>query len=155
VFADGQAMLKRSSKAAGCTANGVVALLPGQHGGRRRHRALHRRDPQPGGLTWHGLRQQTEKPVVDGVRAPAAAWPTSSRRADAAAADYIGLFAVTAGLGVEKKEKQFLADHDDYSPSCSRPWPTAWPRPLPKRLHQRVRTDLWGYAPTRRWTTKS
>jgi cobalamin-dependent methionine synthase I len=29
--------------------------------------------------------------------------------------DYIGLFAVTAGLGVDKMERQFIADHDDYS----------------------------------------
>jgi 5-methyltetrahydrofolate--homocysteine methyltransferase len=80
-------------------------------------------------LTWYGLRQQTEKPVVDGVMRP------SRCLADfvapkTAAADYVGLFAVTAGLGVEKKEQAF--DRTTTTrPSCSRPWPTAWPRPLP------------------------
>jgi hypothetical protein len=46
-------------------------------------------------------------------------------------ADYIGLFAVTAGLGVEKKEKAFIDALDDYSAIMFKAWPTAWPRPLP------------------------
>ena len=65
-------------------------------------------------LRWSPLRLQTERPVVDGVKRP------NRRLADFVAPrgvrpDYNGLFAVTAGLGVEKKERQFLADHGDYS----------------------------------------
>jgi cobalamin-dependent methionine synthase I len=93
--------------------------------------------PQRGAMTWRGLRQQTERPVIDGVPRP------NRCLADFIAPkgvkhDHIGLFAVTAGLGVEKKEKQFLDDHDDYSRSCSRRWPTAWPRPSPSAAPARA-----------------
>jgi 5-methyltetrahydrofolate--homocysteine methyltransferase len=65
-------------------------------------------------LRWQPLRLQTERPVIDGVKRP------NRSLADFIApkprkADYIGMFAVTAGLNIEKKEAQFLADHDDYS----------------------------------------
>ena len=60
--------------------------------------------------------------------------------------DYIGLFAVTAGLGIEKKEKQFLDDHDDYSAIMLKALADRLVEAFAERLHQRVRTDLWGYA---------
>jgi hypothetical protein len=59
----------------------------------------------------------------------------------------IGLFAVTAGLAVKKKERQFIADHDDYSAIllnalADRPFEA-----FAERLHQRLRTEFSGYAP--------
>jgi len=89
-------------------------------------------------LTWYGLRQQTEKQVIDGVLRP------SRCLADfvapkGLAADYAALFAVTAGLGVEKKEKYFMDDHDDYSAIMLKRWPTAGRSlcrvPAPPRAH--------------------
>ena len=61
-------------------------------------------------------------------------------------ADYVGLFAVTAGLGVEKKEKQFLDDHDDYSAIMLKALADRLAEAFAERLHQRVRTEFWGYA---------
>jgi 5-methyltetrahydrofolate--homocysteine methyltransferase len=61
--------------------------------------------------------------------------------------DYIGLFAVTAGIGVEKKEKQFVDDHDDYSAIMLKALADRLAEAFAERLHQRVRTELWGYAP--------
>ena len=61
-------------------------------------------------------------------------------------ADYIGLFAVTAGIGVEKKEKQFLDDHDDYSAIMLKALADRLAEAFAERLHQRVRTEFWGYA---------
>jgi 5-methyltetrahydrofolate--homocysteine methyltransferase len=60
--------------------------------------------------------------------------------------DYIGLFAVTAGLGVERKEKQFSDDHDDYSAIMLKALADRLAEAFAERLHQRVRTDLWGYS---------
>ena len=65
-------------------------------------------------MTWYGLRQQTEKQAIEGKMRP------SRCLADfiapkGVANDYIGMFAVTAGIGIEKKVKYFLDDHDDYS----------------------------------------
>jgi 5-methyltetrahydrofolate--homocysteine methyltransferase len=54
---------------------------------------------------------------------------------------------VTAGLGVEKKERQFLADHDDYSAIMLKALADRLAEAFAERLHQRVRTELWGYAP--------
>jgi 5-methyltetrahydrofolate--homocysteine methyltransferase len=63
-----------------------------------------------------------------------------------AANDYVGLFAVTAGLGSEKKEKQFLDAHDDYSAIMFKSLADRLAEAFAECLHHRVRTDLWGYA---------
>ncbi len=61
-------------------------------------------------------------------------------------ADYVGVFAVTAGLGVEKKEKLFIDDHEDYSAIMLKALADRLAVGLAECLHNRVRTDLWGYA---------
>ena len=61
--------------------------------------------------------------------------------------DYLGLFAVTAGLNIEPKEAQFLAAHDDYSAIMLKALADRLAEAFAEYLHQRVRTDLWGYAP--------
>ena len=96
-------------------------------------------------MRWSPLRMQTERPVIDGVRRP------NRSLADFIAprgvrADYIGMFAVTAGVGVDKKERQFLADHDDYSAIMLKALADRLAEAFAEYLHLRVRTDLWGYA---------
>jgi 5-methyltetrahydrofolate--homocysteine methyltransferase len=96
-------------------------------------------------MTWRGLRMQSERPVVDGVKRP------NRCLADFIAPkgtvpDYIGLFAVTAGIGVDKKEAQFLADHDDYSAIMLKALADRLAEAFAERLHQRVRSEFWGYA---------
>jgi len=146
VLSDGQRMLKRVIDGRWLTANGVVGLYPANtvndddieiYADAERKRVL---------MTWHGLRMQTERPVVDGVRRP------NRCLADFVApkgvrADWIGLFAVTAGIGAEKKEAQFLADLDDYSAILFKALADRLAEAFAERLHQRVRTELWGYAP--------
>ena len=60
--------------------------------------------------------------------------------------DYIGVFAVTAGLGAEKKEKYFQDDHDDYSSIMLKALADRLAEAFAECMHQRVRRDLWGYA---------
>ena len=60
--------------------------------------------------------------------------------------DYIGAFAVTAGIGVDAKEAQFQAQHDDYSSIMLKALADRLAEAAAEWLHQRVRTDLWGYA---------
>lgn len=74
--------------------------------------------------------------------------PASSGVAPPHLQDYVGVFAVTAGLGVEKKEQQFLAAHDDYSAILFKAMADRLAEAFAEYLHHRVRTDLWGYAPT-------
>jgi 5-methyltetrahydrofolate--homocysteine methyltransferase len=97
-------------------------------------------------MTWFGVRQQTEKQAVEGVMRP------SRCLADfiapkGVAKDYIGAFAVTAGIGVEKKEKYFLDDLDDYSAIMLKALADRLAEAFAEALHERVRKDLWGYAP--------
>ena len=54
---------------------------------------------------------------------------------------------MTSGLGIEKKEKQFLDDHDDYSAIMLKALADRLAEAFAERLHQRVRTEFWGYAP--------
>jgi 5-methyltetrahydrofolate--homocysteine methyltransferase len=54
---------------------------------------------------------------------------------------------VTAGIGVEKKEQQFSLDLDDYSAIMLKALADRLAEAFAERLHQRVRTDFWGYAP--------
>jgi 5-methyltetrahydrofolate--homocysteine methyltransferase len=60
--------------------------------------------------------------------------------------DYVGAFAVTAGVGVERKEALFLADHDDYSAIMLKALADRLAEAFAERMHQRVRTEFWGYA---------
>ena len=50
------------------------------------------------------------------------------------------------GLGVEKKERQFSGDHDDYSAIMLKALADRLAEAFAERLHQRVRTEFWGYA---------
>jgi 5-methyltetrahydrofolate--homocysteine methyltransferase len=145
VFADGQAMLKKIIEGRWLQASGVMALYPASSVGddiefytdESRSEVL---------MTWYGLRQQTEKHAVDGVMRPSRCLADFVAPKDSGIADYAGLFAVTAGLGVEKKEEAFLEDLDDYSAILFKSLADRLAEAFAECLHQRVRTDLWGYA---------
>jgi len=62
-------------------------------------------------------------------------------------ADFIGGFAVTAGLGEESHIKAFEAAHDDYSAILLRALADRLAEAFAERLHERVRKEFWGYAP--------
>ena len=92
---------------------------------------------------------QSERPVVDGVKRPnrcLSDFVAPKQLKSGQVPDYIGLFAVTAGLGIEKKEAQFIADLDDYSAIMFKAIADRLAEALAERLHQRVRTEFWGYA---------
>ncbi|MEN9712862.1 MAG: Methionine synthase [Pseudomonadota bacterium] len=145
VFADGQAMLKKIIDNRWLTANAVIGLYPAQRVGD--DIVLYADETrQQQVLTWHGLRQQTVKPMHGDVQNPNRC--LSDFVADPIqAADYVGLFAVTAGLGAEKQEKRFVAAHDDYSAILFKALADRLAEALAECMHHRVRTDLWGYAP--------
>ncbi|WP_296509987.1 methionine synthase [Rhodoferax sp.] len=145
VYADGQRMLKRLIEGRWLTANAVVALYPANTVNDDDIEFYTDESRTEVAMTWYGLRQQTEKQEIDGVMRP------SRCLADFVApkgvkADYAGLFAVTAGIGVDKKEKYFLDDHDDYSAIMLKSIADRLAEAFAEALHHRVRTDLWGYA---------
>ena len=146
VLSDGQRMLRRLIEGRWLTASGVIGLFPANtvndddieiYADESREQVL---------MTWRGLRMQTERPVVDGVKRPNRCLADFVAPKGSGVADYVGLFAVTAGLGVEKKEKQFLDDLDDYSAIMLKALADRLAEAFAERLHQRVRTEFWGYA---------
>jgi 5-methyltetrahydrofolate--homocysteine methyltransferase len=62
-------------------------------------------------------------------------------------ADYIGAFAVTAGIGEDDVAARFKAGNDDYSAIMVKALADRLAEAFAERLHQRVRTQLWAYAP--------
>ncbi len=62
--------------------------------------------------------------------------------------DYIGAFITTAGIGIEKKLKEFQADHDDYSSIMLKALADRLAEAFTELIHERVRKEFWGYAPT-------
>jgi len=97
-------------------------------------------------MTWWGLRQQTEKQEIEGKMRPSRAL-ADFVAPKGVAKDYVGMFAVTAGIGIEKKEKYFLDDLDDYSSIMLKALADRLAEAFAEALHERVRKDLWGYAP--------
>ena len=92
--------------------------------------------------TLHQLRQQLQKPpgranqcLTDYV-APK----------ESGVADYVGGFAVTAGVGIEEHLARFAADHDDYSDIILKALADRLAEAYAEYLHARVRKDDWGYA---------
>ena len=60
--------------------------------------------------------------------------------------DYIGGFAVTAGLEIEHKVKEFEAMHDDYSAILLKALADRFAEAFAERLHERMRKEWWGFA---------
>ncbi|MEO8154287.1 MAG: methionine synthase [Rhizobacter sp.] len=152
VFSDGQSMLMRLIKGRWLTAQGVIGLYPANtvndddieiYADESRTEVL---------MTWRGLRMQSVRPVIDGpdgqkIMRPNRCLADFIAPRSSGLADHIGLFAVTSGIGTEKKEKQFLDDHDDYSAIMLKALADRLAESFAERMHQRVRKEFWGYAP--------
>ncbi len=177
VYADAKRMLNRLIEGRWLTASGVIGLYPANSVGDDIEIYTDETRSQVA-MTWHGLRQQTEKTAINndaGVSvmrpsrcladfvAPKTLTPeliaarahihwskgqndTRKQAKTGQIADYIGVFAVTAGLGAEKKEKYFQEDNDDYSSIMLKALADRLAEAFAECLHQRVRQDLWGYA---------
>src|SRR5207244_1273878 len=142
-FEDAQAMLRKMVEEDWLTANGVIGFFPANADGddiilytdemRAKERARL--------LT---LRQQMAR-TSDRRRHVALAdfvAPVASGRAD-----YVGGFAVTAGIGEEAIAVRFARANDDYSKILSQALADRLAEAFADRLHERVRRELWSYVP--------
>jgi 5-methyltetrahydrofolate--homocysteine methyltransferase len=148
VYSDGRAMLKRVIDGRWITANAVLAFLPANSVDDD-DIAVYADDSRSDvAFTWHNLRQQTVK--REGVANKCLADYVAPRLIDGAPsgiADFIGMFAVTTGIGVERREKEFADLLDDYSSIMLKAIADRLAEAFAECLHERVRRDLWGYAP--------
>ena len=145
VFSDGKRMLQRLIEGRWLTANAVLGLYPAAQVNDDDIEIYKDESRSEVLMTWRGLRMQSERPVVDGEMRPNRCL-SDYIAAKGSVPDYIGMFAVTAGIGCDKKEAQFLADHDDYSAIMLKALADRLAEALAERLHQRVRTEFWAYA---------
>ena len=150
VFNDAQKMLQKIIEGRWITAHGVMGLYPANsinHDDIALYADESRQSPV---LTWHGLRQQTEKQSGKPSRCLAdfVAPLLDAQGQRTNLQDYVGVFAVTAGIGVEKREQAFEAAHDDYSAIMLKALADRFAEAFAECMHERVRKDLWGYAPT-------
>jgi 5-methyltetrahydrofolate--homocysteine methyltransferase len=141
VYADGQAMLKKVIENRWLSANAVMGFLPANSVNETIELYTDESRTQVA-FRWHNLRQQTAK--REGVENKCLTDFIAPK--DSGVADYIGLFAVTAGLGMEKMERRFEAEHDDYSSIMLKAIADRLAEAFAECLHERVRKDLWGYA---------
>ena len=176
VYADGQAMLKKIIEGRWLSANGVLGIYPANAVNDDDIELYTDESRNTVAMTWYGLRQQAAKEEIDGVMRPSRCLadfvapagltkniathaidtgatgqkdskvPTEPVAIGASVQDYVGVFAVTAGLGSEKKEAQFLAAHDDYSAILFKSLADRLAEAFAECLHKKLRTDLWGYA---------
>jgi 5-methyltetrahydrofolate--homocysteine methyltransferase len=145
VFAEGEKMLERAVRERWLAANGAVAFFPANAVGddieiyadERRQDVL---------FTWHNLRQQTRKPLVGGVPNPNQCLADFVAPKESGIADYIGLFAVTSGVGLDERAARFAARHDDYAAIMLKAIGDRLAEAFAELMHERVRKDLWGYA---------
>jgi len=153
VYNDAQAMLKNIVEQRWLTANAVIGLWPAnsvRDDDIELYADESRRDVA---LTWHGLRQQTEKQEdADGRLRPSRCLADFIAPRPSGVRDYIGAFACTAGIGAREKIAEFIAAHDDYSAITFEALADRLAEACAEWLHHRVRTDLWGFVPDERFS---
>ena len=142
VYADGKAMLAKLIDGRKLTANGVFALLPARRTGPEDITIYADESLATPVLTWHGLRQQTEKPsgefnkcLADYVAPLEANLP-----------DYVGCFAVGVH-GADTLAADFEGKGDDYNAILVKALADRLAESFAERLHQRIRTEFWAYQP--------
>ncbi|HNQ75257.1 MAG TPA: methionine synthase, partial [Pseudothauera hydrothermalis] len=93
-------------------------------------------------MTWYGLRQQHQRPPGK----PHWCLADFIASKQSGVRDWIGAFAVTAGLGIEHKLAEFEAAHDDYHAIMLKSLADRLAEACAEWLHERVRKEYWGYA---------
>ncbi|MEZ4737433.1 MAG: methionine synthase [Caldilineaceae bacterium] len=146
LYTDAQRMLQQIINEDWLTAKAVIGFFPANSVGddievyRTQHAT---RNTQHELLaTIHTLRQQMEKPPGR----PNYALADFVAPKESGVEDYIGLFAVTAGLGLEEKVREFEAAHDDYNSILLKALADRLAEAFAEHLHERVRREFWGYA---------
>ena len=142
LYADAEAMLRQIVAEGWLAANGVIGLWPANsiddddiavYADETRGKPI---------ATFHTLRQQIAR---DKERANTALADFVAPKASGAA-DYIGGFAVTAGIGEEGVAERFARAHDDYSKIMVKALADRLAEAFAEHMHERVRREFWGYA---------
>ncbi|MBF0623740.1 MAG: methionine synthase [Magnetococcales bacterium] len=143
LFKDAQDWLDRLIAERRLTANGVVGIFPANRVAEDDIAIFTDEKRTHVRLTVHTLRQQKELPT-DRPHLALADWIAP---ADSGVADYLGFFAVTTGLGAAAWTAELEKAGDDYGAIMVKALADRLAEAFAERLHQRVRQEIWGYAP--------
>jgi 5-methyltetrahydrofolate--homocysteine methyltransferase len=141
LYADARDMLQRIVSERWLRACAVFGLFPANAAGDDVHLYRDQARKDEVGLL-HFLRQQRAK--AGGQPHRCLADFVAPR--DSGLPDHVGLFAVTAGLGIERKIEEFESAHDDYQAILLKALADRLAEAFAEHLHQRVRREYWGYA---------
>jgi 5-methyltetrahydrofolate--homocysteine methyltransferase len=144
LFNDAQGMLKQIISEKWLQANAVVGIYPAN--------AVNEDDvelyDEKGKTlcTFHSIRQQTKKPAGQYNIALSDFVKPKNGAASIETQDYLGAFALTTGIGIDERVKQFENDHDDYKAILLKALADRLAEAFAELLHKKVRRELWGYA---------
>ena len=139
VYADAQKMLRTLQKEQWLTLNAAYGIFPAQSRGEEIILG------ENGALgSFYSLRQTGEKSKFQALSDFVAPEGTVQ--------DYVGGFAVTAGLDIEKTLAKFEAAHDDYSSLMLKALADRLAEGLAEYVHLKIRREIWGYAPEEQLT---
>ena len=154
VFDDGKKMLDKLIRGKWLTANATIALMPANSVNDDDIEIYTDETRSKVAFTYYGLRQQMERPVIDGIARPNQCLADFIAPKSSGIRDYIGLFGVTAGVGIEKQLEKFEAVQNDYDSIMLKALADRLVEALAEYLHQLVRRDLWGYSPDEHLTNE-
>jgi 5-methyltetrahydrofolate--homocysteine methyltransferase len=142
LFADAQAMLKKILSEKWLTANAVFGLFPANSVNSDNIEIYTDESRKKVAMTWHNLRQQTRKPAD----IPNYCLADFIAPKETGVKDYIGAFAVTAGIGIDARVAEFERLHDDYNAILLKALADRLAEAFAELLHARIRREFWGYA---------
>ncbi len=143
LFDEAQVMLRKAIEGKWLTANAVIGFYPANTINEDDIEVYTDDTRKNIKTTLHTLRQQTKKP--DGQANVALSDFIAPK--ESKVNDYIGGFAVTAGMGIEKQLKRFEKDNDDYSSIMLKALADRLAEAFAELLHEKVRKELWAYVP--------
>jgi len=139
LFDDAERLLDEIVKKHLLKANAVIGIFPANSVGDDIEILNERGQPQ---TVFHMLRQQAAK----SNNRPNLCLSDFVAPKDSGQTDYVGVFAVTTGVGLEDLVKRFEADHDDYHAIMAKALADRLAEAFAELVHARVRREFWGYA---------
>ncbi|MBU1099431.1 MAG: methionine synthase [Bacteroidetes bacterium] len=149
LYDDANEMLDEVIEKKSLFANAVVGLFPANSEGDDIKLYCHD-EREKCKETLYTIRQETKK----GANQPNIALSDFIAPISSVRKDYIGLFAVTAGIGIEKLIEKYEADHDDYKSIMIKAIADRLAEALTELMHEKVRKELWGYESNKELTNE-
>ena len=150
LFDDANKLLDKIISEKLLTANGVIGLFPANSVGHDDIEIYSNESRTGVRRVLHTIRQQIQKSQSE----PNIALADFIAPKENGVEDYIGMFAVTAGVGIEKIVTQFEKDHDDYNSIMVKAIADRLAEAFAEHLHKLVRIEYWGYAPDENFTNE-